>query len=55
MVAAGGSTAVHDPQRLVQVLSDIAAIDIGRPDRGSASRDQRSRRRLRVRVTETRP
>jgi hypothetical protein len=29
VIAAGDNTAVHDPQRLVQVFSDIAAIDIG--------------------------
>jgi hypothetical protein len=46
VIAAGGSTAVHDPQRLVQVLSDIAAIDIGRPaDRGSALSASASRAR----------
>jgi len=57
VVAAGGSIAAHDPQRLVQrVVGHWHAIFIGRPeDRGSASRDQRFRRRLCVRRIKTLP
>jgi len=45
-VAAGGSIATHDPQRLGQGVEEHwHVIVIGRPaDRGSASRDQRFRR-----------
>ncbi len=57
VVAAGASIAAHDPQRLVQCVDGHwHAIVIGRPaDRGSASRDQRFRRRSRAKRNRVTP